>query len=93
MTRRLAVGSEDLVALKEGRGGIVDESPTGIGLLLRFAPVGGQILEIHTDQVTIGRAISLVEVCWAQPLIRDEEDVLYLVGCRVIFGPMRTQTV
>src|SRR5262245_2862800 len=75
--------------LEEGYGIAVDDSSTGMKLLLRVAPVEGQIVEIQTDHVTLGRAISLVEVCWTKLLDRDEGDVLYLVGCRVSFGPMR----
>jgi len=94
---RLAVGpgEDDLVTLEEGRGAIVNESPTGTRLMLRVAPVEGQILEIHTDHVTLGRAISLVEVCWTKPLDQDEGDMLlYLVGCRVSFAPIHSpQTI
>jgi hypothetical protein len=92
---RLALGPDDLVTLEEGRGAIVNESPTGLKLVLRVAPVEGQILEIHTDHLTLGRAIFLVEVCWTKPLDQDEEDMLlYFVGCRVSFGPMHSpQTI
>jgi len=95
MTRlALGPGDGDLVKLEEGRGAIVNKSSTGMRLLLRVAPVQGQILEVHTDHVTLGRAISLVEVCWTKPLDQDEEDMLlYLVGCRVSFGPLCAQTI
>jgi len=83
----------DAVMLEDGRGTAVDESPTGIKLLLGINPAEGQILEIQTDHLTLGRAISLVEVCWTKLLVCDEEDLLYLVGCCVSFGPMRTQTI
>ena len=81
-------------ALEEGRGMVMDDSPTGIGLLLRVAPEEGQILEIQTSYLPLGPTISLVEVCWKKLLVRDEEDRLYLVGCRVSFGPMHSpQTI
>jgi len=80
------------VILEEGRGTAVDDSPTGIRLLLGIAPSEGQILEIQTEHVTLGRATSLLEVCWAKPLIYDEQRALYLVGCRVSFGPIRSET-
>src|SRR5262245_32704562 len=77
----------DGVILEEGNGTAVDDSPTGMRLLLGIAPVEGQILEVQTYHVTLGRATSLVEVCWSKPLVYDEDDALYLVGCRVSFGP------
>src|SRR5262245_12781214 len=84
---------QDGVVLEEGRGTAVNDSPTGMRLLLNVAPVKGQILEIQTGNLTLGRAISLVEVCWTKPLLHDEREVLYLVGCRLSFGPMRTETI
>jgi hypothetical protein len=83
----------DGVVLEEGRGTAVNDSPTGMRLLLSVAPVKGQILEIQTGNLTHGRAICLVEVCWTKPLLNDEREVLYLVGCRLSFGPMRTETI
>src|SRR5262245_48655544 len=73
------------VALEEGRGMAMDESQTGIGLLLRVAPEEGQILEIQSTYTPLGPTISLVEVCWTKLLVRDEEDRVYFVGCRVNF--------
>ena len=80
----------NVVVLEEGRCTAVNDSPSGMRLLLNIAPVRGQILEIHTGDVP---AVSIVEVCWTQPLVRDEREWWYLVGCRVSFGPMRTQTI
>src|SRR5262249_22306679 len=94
MTRSSLASDLGSVVLEEGRGMAMDESPTGIGLLLRIAPEEGQILEIQTSYLPLGPTISLVEVCWKKLLVRDEEDRLYLVGCRVSFGPMHSpQTI
>ena len=71
------------VVLEEGQCTAVDESPTGVRLLLTTAPEKGQILEIHTDHFT---ATSFVEVCWSA-LLDDGGDKLYLVGCRLIRSP------
>src|SRR5262245_10142384 len=79
--------------LEEGRCTAVNDSPTGMRLLLSVAPVEGQILEIQTGDLTIGRSISLVEVCWTKPLVYEKREMLYLVGCRVSFGPMRQETI
>ena len=81
----------DGVMLQEGYGTAVDDSPTGMRLLLGIAPTEGQILEIQTGHLTLGRAIYLVEVCWIEPLRDDGWEALYLIGCRLRFGPMRSE--
>ncbi|HEX4968607.1 MAG TPA: hypothetical protein VFV44_08810, partial [Nitrospiraceae bacterium] len=54
--------------LEEGRGTAVNDSPTGMRLLLGVAPSKGQLLEIQTNDQTLERSICLVEVCWTKPL-------------------------
>lgn len=79
--------------LEEGHGTAVNDSPTGMRLLLGVAPSKGQLLEIQTSQSTHGRAICLVEVCWTKPLREDEQGALYLVGCRLNFGVMHGEAI
>lgn len=67
---------------EEGHGTAVNDSPTGMRLLLRVAPSKGQLLEIQTNDRTLTRTICLVEVCWTKPLQEDTQETLYLVGCR-----------
>jgi len=74
--------------LEEGHGTAVNDSATGMRLLLGIAPPKGQLLEIQTSYSTVGRAICLVEVCWTKPLRQDAQGALYLVGCRLNFGTM-----
>ena len=76
----------DGAILEEGQGTAVNDSPTGMRLLLSVAPSKGQLLEIQTSHSTLGRAICLLEVCWTKPLREDAEGTLYLVGCRQNFG-------
>lgn len=83
----------DGASLEEGHGTAVNDSPTGMRLLLGVAPSKGQLLEIQTSQSTHGRAICLVEVCWTKPLREDAEGVLYLVGCRLNFGAMHGEAI
>jgi hypothetical protein len=71
--------------LEEGQGAAVNESPTGLRLLLGVAPSKGQLLEIQTGHSALGRAICLAVVCWTKPLREDGQGALYLVGCRVNF--------
>jgi hypothetical protein len=76
----------DGAILEEGHGAAVNNSATGMRLLLGVAPAKGQLLEIQIGHSTFRRAICLVEVCWTNPLREDVEGALYLVGCRLNFG-------
>jgi hypothetical protein len=78
---------------EEGHGTAVNDSPTGMRLLLGVAPSKGQILEVQTSRSTLGRAICLVEVCWTKPLREDAEGALYLVGCRLNFDSTRAEAI
>ena len=57
----------DGVILEERHGTAVNDSPTGMRLLLGVAPSKGQLLEIQTNDRTLERAICLVEVCRTEP--------------------------
>lgn len=83
----------DGVTLEEGQGTTVNESPTGIRLLLGIAPHRGQLLEVQTINSTFSCGLYLAEVCWAKPLREDEQGALYLVGCRVSFAAPQVVTV
>src|SRR6476619_4494204 len=58
----------DGVTLEEGRGTALNESFTGIRLLLGIAPPKGKLLEIQITHTTFRRGVYLVEVCWTKPL-------------------------
>jgi hypothetical protein len=83
----------DGAILEEGQGTAVNDSPTGMRLLLGVAPSKGQLLEIQTNDQTLERAICLVEVCWTKPLREDAQGTLYLVGCRQSFGATHGEAV
>jgi hypothetical protein len=83
----------DGATLEEGHGTAVNDSPTGMRLLLGVAPSKGQLLEIQTGHSTLGRAICLVEVCWTKPLREDAQGALYLVGCRLNFGTTADEAI
>ena len=76
----------DGVTLEEGQGTAVNDSPTGLRLLLGVAPANGQLLEVQTGDSTFTNTICLAEVCWTKPLRKESQGELYLVGCRVNFG-------
>jgi hypothetical protein len=79
--------------LEEGHGTAVNDSSTGLRLLLSIAPSKGQILEVQTSHSTRGCATCLVEVCWTKPLREDAEGALYLVGCRLNFDSTRAEAI
>ncbi len=83
----------DGAILEEGQGTAVNDSSTGMRLLLGVAPSKGQLLEIQTGNSTRGRTICLLEVCWTKPLREDAEETLYLVGCRQNFGATHDKAV
>ena len=76
-----------VATFEEGEGTVVDYSATGFRLLLGVAPPGGQLLEIQTAQSELKRSIYLLEVCWTKQVREDPQGRLYLVGCRLMFGP------
>lgn len=83
----------DAAAIEKGHGTAVNDSPTGMRLLLGVAPPKGQLLEIQTNHSTNGRTICLLEVCWTKPLQEGPEETLYLVGCRQSFDATHDKVV
>lgn len=81
----------DGVTLEEGRGTAMNESLTGISLLLGIAPPKGKLLEIQITHTTFRRGVYLVEVCWTKPLREEAQGMLCLVGCRLKFITMHSQ--
>lgn len=83
--------------IEEGYGTAVNDSPTGMRLLLDVAPSKGQLLEIQTDDRTLDHPVCLVEVCWTKPLREniqeDAQEELYLVGCRQSSGSTHDGTM
>ena len=94
----------DGAVLEEGYGTAVNDSPTGMRLLLGVAPSKGQLLEIQTEDRTLDHPVCLVEVCWTKPLREkaqentqidtqeDPQEELYLVGCRQSVGSNHDET-
>ncbi len=85
--------NRDGTILEEGHDTAVNDSPTGMRLLLGVAPSKGQLLEIQIGRSTLGRAICFVEVCGTKPLREDAQGALYLVGCRLNFGTMHGEAI
>jgi hypothetical protein len=83
----------DGVVLEEGYGTAVNDSPTGMQLLLGVAPSKGLLLEIQTSDATCRRAVYIMEVCWTKPLRVETQGALYLVGCRQNFSAVQAEAI
>lgn len=83
----------DGVVLEEGQGTAMNESLTGMRLLLGLAPPQGKLLEIQIDHATFRGGVYLAEVCWTKPLREEAQGVLYLVGCRLKFITTHSQVI
>jgi hypothetical protein len=79
--------TEDAAVIEEGEGVTINHSTTGMLLVVGIAPSKGQLLEIRMAQPSLRRSISLVEVSWTKPVRKESEGHLFLVGCRLMFGP------
>lgn len=85
--------NRDEVILEEGRGTAMNESFTGMRLLLGLAPPKGKLLEIHITHATFRCGVYLVEVCWTKPLREEAQGMLCLVGCRLKFITTQSQVI
>ena len=81
-----SIGQSDAV-FEEQVGLTINESKSGLQLLLGTAPEKGKLIEVHLDARGMKPAFSLVEVQWSKLLRKTQEGELYLVGCRMSFGP------
>jgi hypothetical protein len=58
-------------------------------LLMGCSPNAKQILELHIPESPWRRSINLYEVQWTKPVSIESRGDLFLVGCRLVFGPSR----
>lgn len=75
--------------LQEGEAYSLNRSPHGIQLLMGYLPKPKQILELHIPESNWRRALNLYEVQWSKPVSIESRGDLYLIGCRLMFGPSR----
>jgi len=81
-----AIDPTDAV-FEEQVGVTVNQSSSGMQLLLGSAPQKGKLLEVHVDAKGLKPSFSLVEVRWSKLVRKTADGELYLVGCRLSFGP------
>jgi hypothetical protein len=80
-------GDHDEAMFEEQTGVLVNESRSGMLLMLGSSPPEGKLIEVHTGGTSLRPFFSLVEVRWSKPIRNTSEGDLYLVGCRMSFGP------
>jgi len=77
------------VVIQEGESYSLNRSHHGILLLMAYSPDAKQILELHIPETKWRRSLNLYEVQWTKRVSIESRSDLYLVGCRLMFGPSR----
>lgn len=77
------------ITMASGNAYTVNPSAKGILLLMGYAPTSAQCLEVNIIRSFRHREAFVLEARWSQVAYADSEGVLYMVGCRRIFGPCR----
>ena len=78
---------EEAVVIQHGEAYSLNRSAHGILVLMGQAPRIQQLLELHMPESWWRRSINLFEVQWAKPVHVESQGDLFLVGCRLTFGP------
>ena len=80
---------EASVVIQQGEVCSLNRSAHGILMLMGYAPRPHQLLELHIPESLWHRSMNLYEVQWTKPVHVESESDLFLVGCRLTFGPAR----
>lgn len=80
---------EESVVIQQGETYSLNRSLHGILLLMGYVPRKQQLLELHIPDSQWRRSMNLFEVKWTKPVYADSHGDLFLVGCRLMFGPSR----
>jgi hypothetical protein len=78
---------EELSVIEQGNAFALNWSTEGMLLFMALAPRVKQLIEVRTPRSEKGRTANVFEVRWARPVQVESFGNLYLVGCRLIFGP------
>jgi hypothetical protein len=80
---------EATVVIQHGEVYSLNRSAHGILILMGSQPRAQQLLELHVPESRWRRSLNLYEVQWTKPIHVGDQGELYLVGCRLTFGPSR----
>lgn len=84
---------EEAVVIQQGEVYSLNRSAHGILVLMGHAPRTQQLLEVHIPESRWRRSLNLYEVQWTKPVRVESQGDLFLVGCRLTFGPSRYWTI
>ena len=77
------------VVIQEGEAYSLNRSQHGLLLLMGYSPNAKQLLELHIPETQWRRSVNLYVVQWTKPVSIETRGELFLVGCRLVFGPSR----
>ncbi|MBM4127847.1 MAG: hypothetical protein FJ247_10950 [Nitrospira sp.] len=80
---------EETVVIQEGEAYSLNRSQHGIMLIMGYSPNAKQILELHIPEAQWRRSLNVYEVQWTKPVTIESRGDLYLIGCKLVFGPSR----
>lgn len=81
--------NEATVVIQHGETYSLNRSAHGILILMGSRPQVLQLLELHIPESRWRRSLNLYEVRWTTSVHVDAQGELFLVGCRLTFGPSR----
>jgi hypothetical protein len=84
--------NEEAVVIQQGEVYSINRSAHGILILMGYSPRPQQLLEVHIPDSRWRRSLNLYEVQWTKPVHIESQGDLFLVGCRLTFGPSRYWT-
>ena len=83
---------EHAVVIQHGEVYSLNRSASGILVLMGSRSQTHRLLELHIPESRWRRSLNLYEVQWTKPVHVDDHGDLFLVGCRLTFGPSRYWT-
>jgi hypothetical protein len=78
---------EESVVIQQGEVFSLNRSEHGIQVLMGQAPHPQQLMELHIPESRWRHSVNLYEVQWTNAVQVESQGELYLVGCRLTFGP------
>jgi hypothetical protein len=80
---------EESVVIQQGEVFALNRSVHGILVLMGQPPRLHQLIEIHIPESRWRHSMNLYAVQWTKTVPVESQGDLYLVGCRLTFGPSR----
>lgn len=78
---------EEAVVIQQGEVYSLNRSAHGLLVLMGQVPRLKQLMEVHIPESKWRRFMNLYVVQWTKPIHVESQGDLFLVGCRLTFGP------